>query len=163
MISAEIGQSGETLLLSNAVLQHFHAYRQTRFWQREAGGLMFARIVGNVITIEEATGPRPTDRRSRYCYQGDRCAEQQEIDQRHPLGLHYIGDWHTHPEPKPNPSGSDDRAMISRINASKHQLKGFLFVIVGTASFPVGLRLIVHNGHTRLDLKITNEVMQVTL
>lgn len=154
MISAAIGQSGETLLLSDVVLEHFNAYRQTCFWHREAGGLLFARIDGKSITIEEATGPRPTDRRARYSYQGDRRAEQQEIDRRHPLGLHYVGDWHTHPEPRPRPSWADDRAMISRISASRHQLQSFLFAIVGTAAFPEGLALAVHDGRTRLDLTL---------
>ncbi|MDF7774274.1 Mov34/MPN/PAD-1 family protein [Sphingomonas sp. AOB5] len=162
MISVAIGQSGETLLLSEAVLEHFNACRQTRFWHREAGGLLFARISGNMITIEEATGPRPTDRRSRCSYQGDRRAEQQEIDQRHPLGLHYIGDWHTHPEPKPRPSGADDRAMISRISSSKHQLQSFLYVIVGTAAFPDGLALAVHDGRTRLDLMLDSVAASAT-
>jgi integrative and conjugative element protein (TIGR02256 family) len=163
MISAAVGRSDETLLLSVAVLEHFNAYRQTRFWHREAGGLLFARIAGNVITIEEATGPRPTDRRSRYSYQGDRHAEQREIDQRHPLGLHYVGDWHTHPEPRPSPSGADDRAMINRIGASKHQLQSFLFAIVGTAAFPSGLALALHDGCTRLDLTPVSTAASTTL
>lgn len=163
MISAAVGHSGETLVLTDAVLEHFNAYRQTRFWHREAGGLLFARIAGNVITIEEASGPRPTDRRSRFSYQGDRRAEQQEIDVRYTLGLHYVGDWHSHPEPRPRPSGADDRAMMSRVNASTHQLQGFLFAIVGTAEFPDGLALAVHNGRTRLDLTPVSMGPSITL
>lgn len=152
MISAAIGQSGETLLILDAVLDHFSTHRQTRCWHREAGGLLFARIAGDVITIEEATGPRPTDRRSRSAYHGDRRAEQEEIDVRHALGLHYVGDWHTHPEAKPRPSSADELAMVSRVSASMHQLQSFLFAIVGTDSFPQGLALVVHDGKKRLDL-----------
>jgi integrative and conjugative element protein (TIGR02256 family) len=152
MISVEIGTSGQILHFTEEVLQHFARCRQTRFWHREAGGLLFARIVGDDITIEEATGPRRTDRRSRYSYQGDRRAEQREIDQRHARGLDYVGDWHTHPERWPKPSPDDDRAMISRVRESQHQLLGFVFAIVGTASFPNGLTVAIHDGFSRIDL-----------
>jgi integrative and conjugative element protein (TIGR02256 family) len=152
MISVQIGTSGQVLHFTDGVLQHFAECRQTRLWLREAGGLLFARIVGNDITIEEATGPRRTDRRSRYSYEGDRLAEQPEIDDRHARGLDYVGDWHTHPERWPKPSPDDDRAMISRVRESQHQLLGFVFAIVGTAPFPKGLTVAIHDGFDRIDL-----------
>lgn len=153
MIRAAIGLSGQTLFISDAVLNHFASHRQTRFWYSEAGGLLFARIVGNKIMIEEVTGPRKTDRRSRFSYQGDRRAEQREIDDRFARGLEYVGDWHTHPERYPRPSSTDDRAMISRVRGSEHQLKAIAFLIIGTAPFPEGIAMAVHDGTTRLDLE----------
>ncbi len=153
MISIKIGTSGETLHFSDEVLRRFAAYRQTRLWNREAGGLLFARIVGSDIQIEEATGPRRTDRRSRYSYQGDRRAEQREINERHTRGLDYIGDWHTHPERRPSPSRDDDRAMTTRVRESQHQLRGFVFAIVGTAPFPDGLKVAIHDGYNRIALQ----------
>jgi len=152
VISFKIGASGQTLHFSDEVLRRFAAYRQTRFWHREAGGLLFARIIGNDITLEEATGPRRSDRRSRYSYQGDRRLEQREIDERHGRGLDYVGDWHTHPEPRPRPSGDDDLAMTSRVRESRHQLNGFVFAIVGTAPFPSGLTVAIHDGYNRVVL-----------
>jgi integrative and conjugative element protein (TIGR02256 family) len=157
MISARIGQSGQTLQFSENVLRHFERYRQTRFWHREAGGLLFARIVDDRIIIEEATGPRRTDRRSWYSYQGDRRAEQREIDERFGRGLDYVGDWHTHPERRPRPSGADDRAMVVRFTESRHQLLAFAFVIVGTDPFPTGLAVAVHDGRSRTDLEVRSQ------
>jgi integrative and conjugative element protein (TIGR02256 family) len=152
MIRAPVGISGETVLFTDPVLRHFEAHRQVRFWQREAGGLLFARLAPGVIRVEEVTGPRATDRRGRRSYQGDRRAEQREIDGRHADGLHYVGDWHTHPEPRPSPSAADEAAMIARVTRSDHQLRGLLFAIVGTAPAPDGLALFVHDGRSRTAL-----------
>lgn len=152
MISFPIGISGQTLHFTDEVLLHVSAHRQTKLWHREAGGLLFARIEGASITIEDITGPRRDDRRSRCSYEGDREAEQEEIYNRHRLGLEYVGDWHTHPQRRPKPSGIDDRTMSSRVQESRHQLLGFVFVIVGTDKFPAGLTVLVHDGFKRYSL-----------
>ena len=80
-----IGTSGQTLVVDVPVLAHFERHRQIRWWQREAGGQLFSRVEGEVITIVEATGPRLGDRRTRHSYEPDRRAEQVEIDDRHPI------------------------------------------------------------------------------
>src|ERR1700679_3856919 len=66
VIAFEIGHSGQSLQISDSVLQHFDRNRQIRFWQREAGGLLFARIKLPVIEVAEANGPRRTNQRTRY-------------------------------------------------------------------------------------------------
>jgi integrative and conjugative element protein (TIGR02256 family) len=162
VITVPIGNSRETIVIADHVLRHCAVHRQVRFWQREAGGLLFARVSPGVIRIEEATGPRPTDRRSRRSYEGDRSQEQCEIDERHPNGLHYVGDWHTHPERFPKPSSADDLAMSTRVTASTHQLRGLLFAIVGTAPPPNGLALFLHDGRERLALRKAEGVAYAT-
>src|SRR6267378_3125357 len=104
MIVFPIDGSGQRLVFSPAVLEHFAKYRQLRSWQREAGGQIFARLTLPDIYIEEATGPRRSDCRTRTTYRPNRRAEQREIAGRHGQGLHFIGDWHTHPEALPVPS-----------------------------------------------------------
>jgi len=146
MISLQVGASGETIVLPNQVLEHFWRNRQFRWWHREAGGSLFARIEQQLITIEAVTGPRPTDQRTRYSYSPDRLAEQREIEAFYKHDLHYVGDWHTHPEKIPVPSGTDERTMASRVLESKHQLRGFVFAIVGNGPLPDGLTVVVHDG-----------------
>lgn len=162
MMVIPIGESGETIVIADDVLQHFAAHRQLRFWQREAGGLLFARMSPGLISIEEATGPRLTDRRARRSYEGDRDREQFEIDERHPDGLHYVGDWHTHPERFPRPSNADGAAMSARVTGSTHQLRGLLFAIIGTAPLPDGLALFLHDGRDQLALRQTPGVAGTT-
>lgn len=59
-------------------------------------------------------------------------------------GLHFIGDWHTHPEEVPRPSLQDIKTTADCYKQSEHQLLGFLMVIVGTKEFPEGLSLTFH-------------------
>jgi len=147
-----IGSSGEVVSLSDQVVAHLLQHRQTRFWHREAGGLLFARISNKRIDIEAITGPRPTDRRTPLSYSPDRVEEQAEINVYHRLGLHYVGDWHSHFENVPTPSPRDNKTMASRVHKSQHQLGGILFGIIGRAPLPEGLTLVVHDGKRCLPL-----------
>jgi integrative and conjugative element protein (TIGR02256 family) len=139
MLEYAIGSSGQVLVLSKEVVQKFRRYRQKRWYQREAGGQLFARLSASRIVVEEATGPRRTDRRTRTSYVPDRAAEQREIDSRHACGLHYIGDWHTHPETFPVSSRVDIASISESTRKSTHTLNGFVLVIVGQAEPPSGL------------------------
>jgi integrative and conjugative element protein (TIGR02256 family) len=154
MLEYRIGRSGQVLVLSEAVLLRFRRHRQTRWYRREAGGQLFARISGSRIVIEEATGPRRTDRRTRTSYIPDRAAEQREIDSRYTSGLHYIGDWHTHLQTLPSPSGLDIASISESAQKSTHGLNGFVLVIVGQAEPPGGLAVSAHDrlgGFVTLD------------
>lgn len=153
MIIFPIGASGETIELTAPVVEHLLKHRQMRRWHCEAGGLLFARINGKKIRIEEATGPRPTDRRTPFSYWPDRSTEQAEIDDRFKHGLHYVGDWHSHPQRFPCPSGRDERTMQSRVKRSTHQLNGILFAIIGQAPLPQGLTLMLHDGENWHELQ----------
>ena len=139
MIVFPIGDSGQRLIFSPAVLTHLNKYRQTRWWQREAGGQLFARFALPDIQVEEATGPRQSDSRTRNSYRPDRLAEQHEITIRYANGLHFIGDWHTHPEPIPTPSRQDAESMRDLVIRSEHALNAFALVIVGRNPIPEGL------------------------
>lgn len=149
-----LGESAETLTIADAVLKHIARYKQLHKGQTEAGGQLFGTVSGKRISILEATGPRRTDYRSRYSYIPDRKAEQREIDERFALGLHFLGDWHTHPELLPKPSAIDLRNMRECVNRSKRSVSGFLLLIVGTAPIPQGLHASLHNGNEVLFLDV---------
>jgi integrative and conjugative element protein (TIGR02256 family) len=141
-----IGDSGQVIRLGGAVLKKLVRHRQRLFWQPESGGQLFARLAGSLIDIVEATGPRVTDRRGRYHYHPDKVAEQREIDCRFAQGLHFVGDWHTHAQALPEPSWTDLDSMMTMVQRSRHEMNGFVLVIVGTAKLPGGLYLAVHDG-----------------
>lgn len=146
MISYPIGTAGQLLVFSDDVLKHFDAHRQLRLLQREAGGQLFASLTDELVLVEAATGPRPTDRRGWTHYHPDRVAEQAEIEEHHTRGLHFIGDWHTHPEDVPGPSHRDLASMSDCFSRSKHALRAFVLAIVGRASFPLGLHVSLLDG-----------------
>ncbi len=153
MIRYRIGVSGQSLIIKPDVLAHFDRFRQRRFWQRESGGQLFATIDRELITVEEATGPRASDRRGRVIYVANRAAEQQEINDRHAKGLHFVGDWHTHPEEYPNPSPIDLASLADCFTRSHHGLNAFVLVIVGRSTGNFGLHVSLHDGVSVIKLE----------
>lgn len=153
MIKFPVGESGQTLAFTDSVLDHISSYRQTGWLDREAGGQLFARILDNEIIIEMATGPRSKDRRTRHSYVPHRKSEQAEIDEYHTKGLHYVGDWHTHPEPIAKPSPRDDANMRDCFTKSKHQLNAFVMAIAGQAELSKSLHVSLHDGAARYNLQ----------
>ena len=79
MITYSVGNSGQTLVLTNEVLDHFDRYRQLDTKSREAGGQLFACFDGENIVIKRATGPRYSDQRSYRSFIPNRIAERREI------------------------------------------------------------------------------------
>lgn len=122
------------------------AQRQLRPNLLDAGGQLFAEIRESDITLVEATGPRRTDRRTRNTYEPDRAAEQAEILKFHAQGWHFIGDWHTHPVARPQPSERDLASMKDCVKKSIHPFRGFLLLIVGQLNPPSGFSLTIHDG-----------------
>ena len=146
MIEYPIGRSGQALIFTDPVVETFSKHRQLRFWQREAGGQLFGRFDGSRIAILEATGPRRTDRRTRTSYIPDRRAEQREIDDRFGRGIHFIGDWHSHPEKIPVPSYRDVSSLDDTVRRSSHSMLAFVLVIVGQLAAPKGLHVSIFRG-----------------
>lgn len=158
MIVVPIGASGQRLVFTSAVIEHFEKYQQLRWWQREAGGQLFARLALPEILIEEATGPRPTDWRTRNTYRPNRTAEQLEIANHFSRDLHFIGDWHTHPERVPAPSRTDIESMHEMVRQSAHHFNGFVLTIVGTDPLPRSLYVSVVSGSNMFPLSATKPI-----
>jgi len=146
VISYDISESGQTVILIDAVVGHLDHHRQRTPGSREAGGQLFARFDGNAIQVERTTGPRPSDRRRRMSFIPDRLAERREIKRLFREGLCYVGDWHTHPEPCPIPSQTDIDSFQDMFRKSRHRLASFVMVIVGTADPPTGLFVALCNS-----------------
>ncbi len=153
MLSIAIGTSGQVLAFSRSVLKRFGECRQIAPELPEAGGQLFAKLAGNQIRIQHATGPRPSDRRTRMNFAPDRIAEQREIAQMYKRGLHYVGDWHTHPDAYPVPSATDIESIRECVRRSRHELTGFLMVVVGTGPVPDSLDVSAHDGKVHSVLK----------
>lgn len=153
MIGYKIGFSAQELIFTASALSHFRKCRQMKYHQPEAGGQLFANFIGNQIIIVEATGPRPTDRRTPSSYIPDRKAEQAEIYSLHQQGLHYVGDWHTHAQEIPLPSFLDEESIADYARKSVHSLNGFVLVIVGKKDPPAGLYVMIHDGNESFPLQ----------
>lgn len=90
-------------------------------------------------TFSPATLTKGKSKRSRYGFWPDRAVEIDDIQLMFKQGLHYVGDWHTHPEVKPSPSTIDNSKILDIFHQSTHELDRMLMVIVGLSTFPEGL------------------------
>lgn len=130
---------GVTYSFSDVCLRTFDEHRQRSCVSREIGGQLFARFTNAGISVDLVTVTRGKSKRTRFGFWPDRQAEREEIAQLFRGGYHYLGDWHTHPEARPSPSGPDQQKMLDIFRMSKHQLNAMLMVIVGQEDFPEGL------------------------
>ncbi len=148
---------GPAIVLTDTALSTMYRYRQLSARAKEAGGQLFARFVGADTIVFEATAPSILDKRSRQGFKPNRRLQQIEIWQRHKDGLHFIGDWHTHPEELPHPSGTDITDMSDCYRLSSHNLRAFVMVIIGTQLGCRGVyaALINHTGMTPLTIEET--------
>ena len=144
MIEFALDMHGTYLVFSDDVLKHFVRNQQKRLRDAEAGGQLFARLTRYEIFVEEATGPRPEDLRTRMSYMPNRVSERREIREKFAVGLHYVGDWHTHPETVPHPSPIDQATIADCSKRSSHQLEGFFLAIVGQGKLPECLHVSFH-------------------
>lgn len=136
MIAFSLDDCGAHLVFSDKVLLHFAQHQQRKQRDVEAGGQLFARLTPFEVFIEEATGPRLSDRRARMSYVPDRLAERAEIREKFSEGLHYVGDWHTHPEKNAKPSSIDKATIADCTQKSSHRLQGFVLAVVGNGNLP---------------------------
>lgn len=146
VISYPIGDSGQELILTDTILDHLKRYRQRTPGSREAGGQLFARFEDARVSIERATGPNPSDQRTLFTFSPNRLVERREIKRLFEVGLHYVGDWHTHPEAHPCPSDTDIHSFQEMFQQSRHKLASFVMIIVGNAGFPDGLFVALCDG-----------------
>ena len=137
------GADQEIIILPE-VLKHLDQNRQTKPFAPEVGGQLFAKIEMNRISVCLATGPSRTDRRGRYWFVPDQVRQNAEIQRLFKRKLHFVGDWHTHPQPVPLPSRTDLDSMRDCFKKSDHQLISFVMLIVGWDKFPNGLWASLH-------------------
>lgn len=144
-----------TIRFEEGVIACFDRHRQIKSSDAEAGGQLFARYGDGEVLICKATGPKENDKRGRFFFFPNRKSERAEILKNHEDGLHFIGDWHTHPEVIPKPSSDDFASIQNCYRESKHSLKYFIMVIIGTSEFPQGLSVSIHNDTEAIFLSAT--------
>ena len=108
---------------------HFDRHRQTRFWHREAGGLLFARLApSDDRSLRDHRSP--TNRHQQPVFVPARRMGRAARNRRDfSRNLHFVGCWHTHPEDVASPSHIDVRNTSDCVRRSHHSLTGFLLVV----------------------------------
>ena len=125
-----------SILIADDALAVMLGFRQAKPSDKEAGGQLFAEFHSPDVVIVEATPPTLLDHRSRYRFRPNRLLQRREIRKKHADGLHFVGDWHTHPEEQAIPSADDISSMQDCFCRSTHDLSAFVLIIVGIARPP---------------------------
>jgi integrative and conjugative element protein (TIGR02256 family) len=143
--------SDQRLVLMPQVLESFLKFRQRRS-DPEAGGLLFGEFDFPLIRIVEASPPHLADQRWRTLFIPNRVLQRRLIKRRFRRGRHFVGEWHTHPEPFPNPSRLDLESLADAFLKSRHQLNYFVMIIVGNDMTALNLWVSAHDAgaHHRL-------------
>lgn len=123
------------VLIEPKVLQTIFKYRQLGERDPEAGGILMGMRRGDHLHVTSMTCPSSRDKRSRFAFWRHRRYHQDEALKhwRASGGLvDYLGEWHTHPEIRPSPSGTDLREWRTLL---RHYEGPLLFLIAGMRDF----------------------------
>jgi integrative and conjugative element protein (TIGR02256 family) len=158
MLKIDIHGFLQKIIISNEVLETFHKSRQIKKAQKEVGGQLFAKISQKEITIIKTYLPNRRDKRTYYSFLPNRKKQMEEIYLSFSHGLHYVGDWHTHPEEFPTPSYIDLESMKECFSKSKHELNNFMLIIVGNSDKYLNLWIGLINNHEIISHKYSYDI-----
>lgn len=153
----------QSVIIAPKVQEHLAGHRQHHFWSREAGGQLFGRFDANTMQVLEASGPYRKDTRSRYSYRSNPESAQRSINAYKGRDLHYVGEWHTHPQHYPEPSSEDLDTVGQVVRRSELRVSALLLLIQGLAAGPTGLAVYSCDGTnlTRWGLSEATDVIGV--
>ena len=115
------------------VIEHLAQYAQVE--GNEQCGVLTGSQIDKVTFRVSKVSPPCVVSNSRFGCVRDATKANEFITHDYELSEHtriYMGEWHTHPEPRPLPSGIDFGAIISNFSSSEIYVPFLLMVIVGT-------------------------------
>lgn len=136
-----------TLLdFSEQTMAVFESHIQTLPSDCEAGGLLLGTLHGSNIRVTEATIPTALDKRFQYLFERMPFGHSSIARARWNASegtVRYLGEWHTHPQDYPLPSGID-RTEWNKLSCKRADGRLMLAVIVGRKSLYI--ELVPHAG-----------------
>ena len=128
---------GDGFKLAAAVVGQMLTYAQHELARKEAGGVLLGRYIldSNDAVVDQVTIPTPGDVRTRTNFVRSKRGHQESADQAwsNSRGTrHYLGEWHTHPEPVPKPSQVDLMNWKRLLANYRSDPDPLYFVIIGT-------------------------------
>ncbi len=153
---------GERFKVRADVGARLRSHAQLEGNAREAGGALLGRYIidASDVVVDDATTPMEMDQRGRHRFVRQPVGHQEVVDAvwRNSQGTcHYLGEWHTHPEPVPSPSRVDIMNWKRLLAKYRDDPDSLYFVIVGTEHINVWqgykgtleLELLIQESETR--------------
>lgn len=142
------------LNFSDDVIEKFRNHIQSNSNDREAGGILLGSVHGPHLLITEVTSPTPWDKRLQFLFERLPFGHASIAAARWRASegtIRYLGEWHTHPEDHPTPSGLD-RSEWNLLASKRQDKRPLLAVIVGRQGLYV--ELAPHSGRETLMIPV---------
>lgn len=144
----------ENIIIARSVLNLIERFKQTNTKDNESGGILLGQVTEKEVYILKVTSPNKFDRASRYSFDCNKDAAQVIINYEFLNSGQktiYIGEWHTHPENYPNPSGVDKRMIDNQYFKNKLNEPFLILIIQGLK----GLYVAIFDGKKLEETKLT--------
>ena len=144
----------ENIIIARSVLNLIERFKQTNNKDNESGGILLGQVTEKEVYILKVTSPNKFDRASRYSFDCNKDAAQVIINYEFLNSGQktiYIGEWHTHPENYPNPSGVDKRMIDNQYFKNKLNEPFLILTIQGLK----GLYVAIFDGKKLEETKLT--------
>lgn len=131
--------------ITRSALDVIERFKQDTKSAKESGGILLGQVKEKEVYILKVTTPNKFDKASRYSFDCNKDAAQVIIDYEFINSGQktiYIGEWHTHPENYPNPSGIDKK-MIGKQYFKNRLNEPFLILLIQGLK---GLYVAIYNG-----------------
>ncbi|HLW06562.1 MAG TPA: Mov34/MPN/PAD-1 family protein [Marinilabiliaceae bacterium] len=123
------------IIFSEEVINLLKAFQQNTNNSVESGGLLLGKIRGEHFEVTQITTPLSKDRQSKYCFERidpNHIKIMNRLKKKSNGEITYLGEWHTHIQDIPQPSGID----LNEWHAIKSRRKYVVvFLIVGRKGF----------------------------
>lgn len=144
----------ESIIISRSVLKLIERFKQTNKKDNESGGIILGQVTEKNVYILKVTTPNKFDSASRYSFDCNKDAAQIIINYEFLNSNQktiYIGEWHTHPEDYPNPSGVDKKMIDNQYFKNKLNEPFLILIIQGLK----GLYVAIFDGKKLLETKLS--------
>ena len=115
-------------------LSVMEVFTQAQKDQPEAGGIVLGKVKKDTIHVLKLSPPTELDKASRRNFERHRLSAQivinHEFYNSHQQ-MTYLGEWHTHPEDFPSPSGTDKKMIAEQFRTNKFHTPFLLLFIKG--------------------------------
>lgn len=128
------------VVISTEVANILLSYRQVSDSSPESAGVLIGECRGVHIVLKDLSEPSKFDIRSRFMVDRISKHHQRTVDEAFKKSngeLHYLGEWHTHPEDVPNPSITDYTSWHKNLKSDLP----LILIIVGRTHFWVGKKI----------------------
>jgi integrative and conjugative element protein (TIGR02256 family) len=159
-------KNNKLLVFTNSVINTLNSYKQLKKDQHESGGILLGKVYRDIIVVDKVTEPSIEDNSGRYFFERNVQKAQKiiEYEWTHSNGERiYLGEWHTHPEDTPTPSGDDKKLLYSMLKDTQMEIDFLIMVIIGIKNPYAAVLYRDHKKIEPLSKLTTKDGLKITL